>query len=121
MNPVPDDEAVAWLDDLLARSRDPSPADDGFSEKVMQRVDTAARSAAAAEPAPCIAPATALRLLPDVQQRERRRQAWTTAGVLAAAAIGLLTTWTQPGPASTAALVLTSMGLLWLLLRDPQF
>jgi hypothetical protein len=121
MNPVPDHNAAAWLDDLLSRGVASPPADDGFSAKVMERIDTVARSAAAAAPAPCISPAAALRRLPAVQQRERRRQSWTTAGVLAAAAIGMLTTWAQPGLASSAALVLTSMGLLWLLLRDPQF
>ena len=121
MNPVPDNDAAAWLDDLLARSAEPSPADDGFSEKVRQRIDAVASAAATAEPAACLSPATALRRLPAVQQRERRRQAWTTAGVLAAAAIGMLITWTQPGPASSSALAVTSMGLIWLLLRDPQF
>ena len=126
MNPVSHDDADAWLDDLLVRSREPSPPDDGFSAAVMRRIDAgagvgAALPAAPAEPAPCISPSAALGRLPAVQRRERRRQSWTTGGVLAAAGIGMLTIWAQPGSAGAAALVVTSVGLMWLLLRDPQF
>jgi ferric-dicitrate binding protein FerR (iron transport regulator) len=122
MNLRPQETATDdWLDDLLARGAEVLPADDGFSTQVARRIDAVARAAGAAEPAPCIAPTAALSRLPALQQRERRRQSWTAAGVLMAAAIGILTLWAQPGSTSGAALVLASIGLLWLLLRDPQF
>lgn len=121
MTPILDPDAAHWVDDLLARGAAPPLDDDGFSTHVMQRVDAVSRTAPAAEPAVCIPPAVALGRLPAVQQRERRRQSWTTAGVLAAAAIGIVIALAQPGSAHSVALVLTSIGLLWLLMRDPQF
>ena len=121
--PTPDDP-TAWLDALLERSAAPSPPDDDFSAGVMQRIDTLATAAAAAvavSPAHCVAPAAALNRLSAATRRERRWQACTAAGVIAAAGIGLITLWAQPAPATALALMLASAALPLLLLRDPRF
>jgi hypothetical protein len=118
MNPNPNDDT--WLDALLARGAE-TVRDDGFSARVVQRVEAVATAAAAAAPAACVAPAAALDRLAATAQRERRRQFWNTAGVLAAAGIGLITWWAQPQPGAAIALVLASAALPWLLLRDPRF
>ncbi|MEP7098892.1 MAG: hypothetical protein ABI781_00190 [Burkholderiales bacterium] len=120
MNPNPDPNDNAWLDEWLAPRGEPL-ADDGFSARVMQRVDALTAPAPAAAPARCVPADAALRRLTAVTRREQHRQFWNTAGVLAAAGIGLLTLWTQPAPIAAIALVLASAALPWLLLRDPQF
>ena len=118
MNPNPHNDV--WLDALLAQGAEPV-RDDGFSACVMQRVDALAAAAAVAAPAACLPPAAALQRLSLAMRRDRRRQFWNTAGVLAATAIGLLTLWAQPQPSTAIALVLASVALPWLLLRDPRF
>ena len=120
MKPNSDLTDDAWLDEWLVQRAEPVP-DDGFSVRVMQRVDALAVAAPAASPAPCVPPDTALGRLSAMTRRQQRRQFWNTAGVVAAAAVGLLTLWAQPAPITAIALVLASTALPWLLLRDPQF
>lgn len=109
-----------WLDGLLVQGAEPI-RDDGFSTRVMQRVDALATAAAVAAPAVCVPPIAALKRLSAATRREQRRQFWNTAGVLAAAGIGLLTLWAQPQPSTAIALALASAALPWLLMRDPHF
>jgi hypothetical protein len=123
MNIAPhDDREHAWLDDLLtADAAGCTVDDDGFSARVMQRLDAFAPAAARAASAPCIAPASALDRLGVITRQERQRDRWQVVAATAAAAIGLVTWWAQPVLETLIALVIVATAWPWLLMRDPRF